>query len=104
MSATGMIALSPDGTRLAYTGLDDQGHFRLFIRHLDREDPVAVPGTEGGTFPFFSADGAKLALQARGQLWRIPLAGGQPVKICTVEEFWGGAWAICGITTSTSGA
>ena len=92
MAATGIIALSPDGTMLAYTGLDDQGHFRLFIRHLDREDPVAIRGTEGGAFPFFSADGAKLAFEARGRLWRIPLAGGQPVEICSVEEFWGGAW------------
>jgi len=92
-SATGQIALSPDGSMIAYTGTDEAGHSRFFVRHLDREVPVLVPGTEGATYPFFSPDGTWLAFVSRGRLWKIPVTGGrEPVEICAVEEFRGGAW------------
>ncbi len=92
-AATGQIAISPDGSMIAYTGMDEAGRYRFFIRHLDREAPVSVPGTEGASYPFFSADGTRLAFVARGRLWRTPVAGGgPPAEICAVEEFWGGAW------------
>jgi serine/threonine-protein kinase len=92
-AATGQIAISPDGSMIAYTGTDEAGHSRFFVRHMDREVPVLVPGTEGATYPFFSADGNWLAFVSRGRLWRIPVAGGrEPVEICAVWEFRGGAW------------
>jgi hypothetical protein len=56
-SATGrhIVAISPDGTRLAY-GANN----RLYLRELDRLDATPIPGTESGVFgrsPFFSPDG-----------------------------------------------
>jgi len=93
VASTGHIALSPDGSMLAYTGTDGEGRFRIFIRYLDREAPVPVTETEGGSYPLFSADGAWLAFVARGRLWKTSVAGGgQAAEICAVEEFWGGAW------------
>jgi len=92
-AATGQIAISPDGSMIAYTGMDEAGRYRFFIRHLDREAPVSVPGTEGASYPFFSPDGTRLAFVAKGRLWKTLVAGSsQPAEICAVEDFSGGAW------------
>jgi serine/threonine-protein kinase len=40
------LAFSPDGNRLVFLGVDAQGVRRLYLRSLDRAEPVAVPGTE----------------------------------------------------------
>ena len=89
----GSIALSADGMILAYNGVGERGLYQLFIRRLDQETPTPVPNTEMAAFPFFSPDGTMLAFAVRGKLWKTAVAGGgQPVEICPVEEFGGGAW------------
>src|SRR5439155_27285483 len=55
--ATGTtIALSPDGTRLAYVGRAGQGR-QLYVRRLDQLDVQVLPGTQNAASPFFSPDG-----------------------------------------------
>jgi len=41
------IALSDDGTRVAYVGLRD-GKNRIYVRTLSEPSPRALDGTEGG--------------------------------------------------------
>src|SRR6266480_7876102 len=53
-SWSGRIALSPDGSRLAYIG---GPRSQLLIRSRDQLHAIAMPGTEGVTNPFFSPDG-----------------------------------------------
>jgi DNA-binding SARP family transcriptional activator/Tol biopolymer transport system component len=53
-SWSGRIALSPDGSRLAYIG---GPRSELLIRSRDQLHAIAIPGTEGVTNPFFSPDG-----------------------------------------------
>jgi eukaryotic-like serine/threonine-protein kinase len=64
-------ALSPDGTRLAYSS-----ESRLWVRDLDRLEPAAVEGGEGGASPFWSPDGESLGFFAERAIWRIPVTGG----------------------------
>ena len=54
------IALSPDGTRVAYVGLRD-GKNRIYVRALSDPEPKALEGTDGGDGPFFSPDGQWIA-------------------------------------------
>ena len=49
------VVVSPDGTRLAYVTRGP--HPRLFLRPLDRLQPVEVPESDGAVSPFFSPDG-----------------------------------------------
>src|ERR1700726_4646947 len=49
------VAVSPDGTRLAYAATQG-GIQRLYLRTMDSLEAQAIPDTEGGSSPFFSPD------------------------------------------------
>jgi Tol biopolymer transport system component len=106
------VAISPDGTRLAYvSGIPT----KLFTRRLDQPKATELPGTLGAYTPFFSADGrwvvfafagdgfnkisveggAVVPLRDRGEngiivaidgraLLRIPASGGPPETVAVV--------------------
>ncbi len=40
-----------------------------------------IPGTDGGSIPFFSADGRWLGFDADGRLRKVPMTGGPAVPI-----------------------
>ena len=82
------IALSPDGRHLVYSAMQDH-LLQLYVRDMDRFDERPIPGTAGGTSPFFSPDGAWVGFYANGTLQKVPLAGGLPVTICEVPAFRG---------------
>ncbi len=84
------IALSPDGSRLAY--VTDNG--RLMVRPLDRVDATPLPGTEGASEPFFSPDGQWIGFWAFGaRLSKIPATGGAaPQALCEAEDLLGASW------------
>ena len=52
------VAISPDGSQLAFTGGDDA---RLMLRALDQLEVVPVPGIVNARAPFFSPDGQWIA-------------------------------------------
>ena len=57
--------LSPDGQRLVYLGSSPTMR-RLYVKPLDRLDSQPIPGTEGGSQPFFSPDGKSIGFVANG--------------------------------------
>ena len=69
----GVIALSPDGTHLAYVANDN-----LFLRALEQLDATLVR-TEGGGAPlnpFFSPDGKWVGFWQRGEIKKVSITGG----------------------------
>lgn len=86
------LAISTDGTRLAWSGCDASG-CRLYVRPLDRLEAAVVPGTDDGRAPFFSPDGQWLAFFAGGRLKKVALAGGRPVTLADAPSILGGTWA-----------
>jgi serine/threonine protein kinase len=50
------VALSPDGTHLAYVAREG-GTQQIYLRPMDGLEARSIPGTEGATEPFFSPDG-----------------------------------------------
>jgi serine/threonine-protein kinase len=101
------LAISPDGSTLAYVAAAPGIGRQLFVRPLDTLDNRALAGTEGAAAPFFSPDGQWLGFFADGKLKKIPLTGGAPQTLCDSDSSLGGAWAaddtIYFLPTATSG-
>jgi len=68
-------ALSPDGSVLVFRD-PVTGPGQLFAKRRDEVTARPLAGTEGGSGPFFSPDGAWIGFVAHGQLRRIPSTGG----------------------------
>jgi eukaryotic-like serine/threonine-protein kinase len=87
------FALSPDGTRLAFTAMDSSGSFSVFVRDLNSLQPRLIPGSEGSHTVFWPPDGRSLHLTAEGKLWRTPLDGNARVLLADSPAFmFSGAW------------
>jgi len=84
-----VIALSPDGTRVVYIA-----NQQLYMRALNELTATTIPGTEASdpAEPFFSPDGQWVAFWSNQQLRKVPIAGGTPVPLATVENPWGASW------------
>ena len=52
-----------------------------------------IPGTEGGTFPFWSPDSRFIGFFADGKLKKVPIAGGPPIVLCDAPGGRGGSWS-----------
>ncbi len=86
------IAISPDGSRVAYTA-NRNGVLQLMVHRLDGFDAQPLAGTDGATFPFFSPDGAQIGYATLDELKRVSAEGGASVSICPVDAgFRGATW------------
>ncbi len=72
------IAISPDGTRLAYASGNPT---RLFVRRLDQSTATELPGTQGAAVPLFSPDGHWVGFVAGTKLNKVSVEGGAAVAI-----------------------
>ncbi len=95
------VALSPDGTQLAFvsgTPPSSSWKTRIYLRRLDQWTQQPIPGTEAGWNPFFSPDGNWLGFVVLGggslRLLKVnlSLAGGEPEEICNCTAYYGIAW------------
>ncbi len=85
------VAVSPDGSQVAYVASDPKGGRRLWLRPLSAFQGRPLAGTEGAVSVFWSPDGASLGFFAEKKLRRLDLPGGAPVTIC--EDTGGGGKA-----------
>jgi eukaryotic-like serine/threonine-protein kinase len=75
-----VVALSPDGSNLAYAAVRG-GTQQIFLRALDSLEARPMPGTEGGYDPFFSPDGQWLGFFQGGTLKKVSVSGGAAVTL-----------------------
>lgn len=87
----GSVAVSLDGSRLAFVATAS-GRSQLFLRSVDRDEPVAIAGTEDATDPFFSPDGAWVGFFARGSLQKVRVDGGLPIVVSAARAGAGATW------------
>jgi WD40 repeat protein len=84
--------ISPDGSRIVFSGADATGTVQLWLRPLDADPAIRLAGTEGGILPFWSPDGRFIGFFADKKLKRVEASGGAPLALYDVDGV-GGAWA-----------
>lgn len=98
------VALSPNGTQLAYLVNREDGT-QLVLRPMDRPQSIPVPHTRGASVPFFSPDGAWLGFVADGRIRKVPLDGGPAITVTNLSSNVPGArWGPNDIIVFASGA
>jgi Tol biopolymer transport system component len=95
------VALSPDGTKLAFSAVDAKGTARIWVRPLGSLTSEGLLGTEGAIFPFWSPDGRWIAFFADGKLKKISLAGGSALALSDATAGRGGSWSDRGVIIFT---
>ena len=86
------VAISSDGSLLAYTAERTDGKTQIYLRALNQLEATPISGTENGGGPFFSPNGQWLGFEADGKLRKLPISGGTPVTICDLSNLRGATW------------
>jgi serine/threonine protein kinase len=93
------VALSPDGTHLAFTPVPGP----VYIRRLDglTSEPLEITKSNGFRgAPLFSPDGASISFIEFNSIFgwtrpflKAPIAGGAPTRLFDYDSFYRGDWA-----------
>jgi Tol biopolymer transport system component/predicted Ser/Thr protein kinase len=94
------VALSPDGTRLAYVARQGSTQ-QLYLRAMDNLEAKPMPDTEGAINPFFSPDGQWLGFFAGGKLKKVSVSGGAALTLGDAAQPRGASWGSQGIIAFT---
>jgi len=90
------VALSPDGTHLAYVA-SQGGTRQLYLRAMDSLEAKPIPGTAGASSPFFSPNGQWLGFFAGQELKKVSVSGGAAVTLGNAVYSYGATWGSQGM-------
>ncbi len=89
----GHIAISPDGSMLAYVAIDeDTGEGVLYVQPVGSSHASRLEGTEGAAYPFWSPRDDFVGFFAQGKLKKVPATGGTPQVLASAIQARGGSW------------
>ncbi len=86
------VALSADGTVMAFVAQKSGGSPQLYVRRLNQLQAVPLPGTEDAASPFFSPDGRWIGFFAHNKLQKIAVTGGAAITLADAPSHRGGFW------------
>jgi serine/threonine-protein kinase len=86
------VAISPDGRRIVFPVRGADSKQQLATRLLDQAEATLLPGTDGGSDPFYSPDGQWIGFFAGNQLKKTSVSGGAPVVLCPTLTPRGASW------------
>jgi eukaryotic-like serine/threonine-protein kinase len=86
------LAVSPDGRNIVFVA-GAQLAYQLWLRPVAAQAATPIPGTEGGTFPFWSPDSRFIGFFADDKLKKVAIAGGPPIVLCDAPFGRGGTWS-----------
>jgi len=99
LSTLDVPALSPDGTKLAFTARPPDGPSALFERELDSLEVREIAGTSGASSPFWSPDGERLGFFSNRKLKTVTLSGASPATLA--DGYCCGTWGRDGVILFT---
>jgi len=90
----GPVAVSHDGRKLTFVATTSDGQDVVWVRPLNAPNALALPGTAGASYPFWSRDDRHIGFFAGGKLKTTDAAGGKGlvVTLCDAAGARGGAW------------
>ncbi len=88
----GPVAISANGTYVAFTAMAKDGTKRIWVRSLSESAAKPLPGSEGGTYPFWSPDEKWVGFFADGKLKKAPVNGGPVIALAEAPRARGGTW------------
>jgi len=101
------LAISPDGSQLAYVATTEGAGGetrRIYLRRMDSLEANPIPGTEGAVDPFFSPDGQWLGFFAGGKMQKISVNGGAAQTLADDSTPEGASWGSQGTIVFSHGA
>jgi serine/threonine protein kinase/Tol biopolymer transport system component len=90
------VAISPDGTKLAFVATIAGLAPQLWVRPLDSTAAQPLAGTDEASVPFWSPDSRSLGFFAQGKLRIIDASGGAVQTLADAPQPRGGAWGADG--------
>jgi Tol biopolymer transport system component len=90
------FAISPDGLRLVFSAVNDEGTTILWMHSFDSLDEQSIPGTENAGAPFWSPDSRSVGFFAERKLKVVDLSNLVPHVICDAPSPGGGTWSADG--------
>jgi serine/threonine protein kinase/Tol biopolymer transport system component len=80
------LALSPDGSQLAFVAAERAGTRRLWLRSISAIEARPLSGTEGANGLFWAPDGRSLGFFVANKLKRLDLSEGIAYPLCDVTD------------------
>jgi serine/threonine protein kinase len=97
------MAVSPNGRMVLFSAQrDGVAESSLWLRRLDSLDARELPGTEQGTYPFWSPDSNSVGFFAGDKLKRIDVTAGPPQVLYDAPVPGGGSWNNAGVILFSS--
>ena len=87
-----VFEIAPDGNAVVFNVQQ-----ALWLRSLTDGSLRRLPGTAGGSLPFWSPDGRSIGFFADGRLQRLTLPDGSPTVLAEAANPQGGAWGPDGV-------
>jgi Tol biopolymer transport system component/tRNA A-37 threonylcarbamoyl transferase component Bud32 len=97
------VALSPDGTHLAYSA-NQSGTQQIYLRAMDSLEAKPISGTDGAANPFFSPDGQWVGFFAGGKLKKVSVNGGSAQTLSDAGIPFGANWSSQGMIAFQPGS
>ena len=90
---TGLIDVSRDGTKIAYTRAGGPQGYHLELRHTDQFEGLPLPGTDGGVVPVFSPAGDWIAFSTLdNKIKKTQSIGGPSITLADGSFYDGATW------------
>jgi Tol biopolymer transport system component/DNA-binding winged helix-turn-helix (wHTH) protein len=86
------LAVSPDGRQIVFVARAKTA-YQIWLRPVASLTAAPIPGTDGGTFPFWSPDSRSVGFFADGKLKTVPIGGGPPIVLADAPGGSGGSWS-----------
>jgi Tol biopolymer transport system component len=90
------VAISPDGTKLAFVATTAGLAPQLWVRPMDSTSAQPLAGTDDASLPFWSPDSRRLGFFAQGKLRIIDASGGAVQSLADTSNPRGGTWGADG--------